>query len=55
MWTLPLPTGAYLTVFSVESLKGLKVFQKDPIGQRSILQIKVNKVWQRPRCLYMGR
>lgn len=51
---LPLTTGAYLTVFPVQSLERLKVFQEDPIWQVSILHLNVHKDWQRPRSICTG-
>lgn len=51
---LPLTTAAYLTMFPVQSLERLKVFQKDPIWQVSILHLNVHKDWQRPRSICTG-
>lgn len=49
------PESTYLTVFSVERLEGLQVLQQDAVGQASVLQINLHKVWQWPRCLYSER
>lgn len=49
LWGRSLTTSAYLTVFPVQRLEGLKVVQKDPIWQVSILDLNVRKDWQWPR------